>query len=220
MNNVHLQALSRRDLKKITRRDLILKVTRRLIASKGLRSLKIRDVAAAANCAIGSIYNEFGDFDGLILTVNRGVVSTLDTVLGKVPKDDPVAHLHGLAQAYLGFARKHPNLLRSLFEHRMEDDRPFPDDLLRSVMRTFELMHEPMERLLPDADPIEVGLIARTMFSAVHGIIMLGLEERMVAVPPKQLQRQTTLFVDTHLVGLGIDVSLESSLSLPKGSIR
>jgi hypothetical protein len=42
------------------------------------------------------------------------------------------------------------------------------------------------------------------MFSAVHGIISLGLEERMVAVPPEKLRQQLAQFVDTHLAGLGI----------------
>jgi hypothetical protein len=49
-----------------------------------------------------------------------------------------------------------------------------------------------------------VALLARMMFSAVHGIISLGLEERMVAVPPEQLRRQVAQFVDTYLVGLGL----------------
>jgi hypothetical protein len=42
------------------------------------------------------------------------------------------------------------------------------------------------------------------MFSAVHGIISLGLEERMVAVPPDRLRQQVAQFVDTYLAGLGI----------------
>lgn len=42
------------------------------------------------------------------------------------------------------------------------------------------------------------------MFSAVHGIISLGLEERMVAVPPQMLRQQVTQFLDAHLLGLGI----------------
>jgi hypothetical protein len=45
--------------------------------------------------------------------------------------------------------------------------------------------------------------VARTMFSAVHGIISLGLEERMVAVPPEKLRQQLTQFVDAQLTGLG-----------------
>jgi AcrR family transcriptional regulator len=202
MNIVQEESL--RDRKKNERRELLIEVARRQIAANGLRSLKIRDVASAADCSIGSVYNEFGDFDGLILTVNRETVGRLDAVLAAVPDRDPVEHLFGLADAYLGFFTEHANLLWSLFEHRMENDRPFPDDLLQMVMRTFALMHAPMVRLLPDRDPVEVALLARMMFSAAHGIISLGLEARMVAVPPDSLRFQVAQFVETQLIGMNI----------------
>jgi AcrR family transcriptional regulator len=202
MNIVQEESL--RDRKKNKRRLTLIEIARREIEYNGLKSLKIRDIATAADCSIGSIYNEFGDFDGLILTVNRETVQRLDAVLAAVPDRDPVEQLLGLAEAYLGFFAEHANLLRSLFEHRMEGDRPFPEDLLQMVMRTFALMHAPMVRLLPDTDPVEVALLARTMFSAVHGIISLGLEERMVAVPPKSLRAHVSQFVRTHLIGMGI----------------
>jgi AcrR family transcriptional regulator len=182
----------------------MLKTARGVIAANGLRSLKVRDVAEAADCSIGSVYNEFGDFDGLILTVNRETVRALTDQLVAVPAENPVSQLHGLAETYLSFAADHANLLRALFEHRMEDDRPFPEDILLMVMQAFALMHEPLRRLLPGRDPEQVALLARTMFSAVHGIISLGLEERMVAVPPEKLRQQLAQFVDTHLAGLGI----------------
>jgi AcrR family transcriptional regulator len=202
MSNVQEESL--REQKKHRRRALILEIARSLIASKGLRSLKVRDIAEAADCSIGSVYNEFGDFDGVILTVNRETVQALTARLVAVPKDDPVRQLHGLAAAYLEFAAEHANLLRSLFEHRMEEDRPFPEDILIMVMDAFALMHEPLVRLMPDRDPEGVALLARMMFSAVHGIISLGLEERMVAVPPERLRQQVAQFVDTYLKGLGI----------------
>ncbi|WP_291607651.1 TetR/AcrR family transcriptional regulator [Bradyrhizobium sp.] len=182
----------------------MLETTRWIIAAKGLRALKVRDVAEAADCSIGSVYNEFGDFDGLILTVNRETVQALTERLAAVSTDDPIRQLHGLAAAYLGFATEHANLLRSLFEHRMEDDRPFPEDILRMVMQAFALMHAPLLHLMPDHDETEVALLSRMLFSAVHGIISLGLEERMVAVPPDSLRQQLAQFVDTHLAGLGI----------------
>jgi AcrR family transcriptional regulator len=202
MNNVQEESL--RDQKKGRRRLLLLEIARDLIASKGLRSLKVRDVAEAADCSIGSVYNEFGDFDGLILTVNRETVQTLTARLRAVPADDSIRQLHGFAATYLDFATEHANLLRSLFEHRMEEDRPFPEDILIMVMQAFALMHEPLVRLMPDKDPAEVALLSRMMFSAVHGIISLGLEERMIAVPPEKLRQQVAQFVDTHLAGLGI----------------
>jgi AcrR family transcriptional regulator len=202
MNNV--QEESPREQKKVRRRLLMLKTARATVASKGLRSLKVRDVAEAADCSIGSVYNEFGDFDGLILTVNRETVQALTARLVAVPADDPLRQLHGLAATYLEFFAAHANLLRSLFEHRMEDDRPYPDDILQMVMQAFALMHAPLVRLLPDSDDVRIALLSRSMFSAVHGIISLGLEERMVAVPPQMLRQQVEQFVDTHLAGLGI----------------
>lgn len=212
LNNVHVGSLkmnnvqeeSSRDQKKNRRRLQILEIARGIIATKGLRSLKVRDVAEAAGCSVGSVYNEFGDFDGVILTVNRETVQALTVRLGRVPAEDPVRQLYGLAATYLDFFAAHANLLRSLFEHRMEDDRPYPDDILQMVMDAFALMHPPLVRLLPDADDVKIALLSRTLFSAVHGIISLGLEERMVAVPPQMLRQQVEQFVDVHLAGLGI----------------
>jgi len=212
LNNVHMSSLkmnnvqeeSLRDQKKNRRRLQILEIARGIIATKGLRSLKVRDVAEAAGCSVGSVYNEFGDFDGVILTVNRETVQALTVRLGGVPAEDPVRQLYGLAETYLDFFAENANLLRSLFEHRMEDDRPYPDDILQMVMDAFALMHPPLVRVLPDADDVQIALLSRTLFSAVHGIISLGLEERMIAVPPQMLRQQVTQFLDAHLVGLGI----------------
>jgi AcrR family transcriptional regulator len=202
MNNVQDESL--RDRKKSRRRHQIVEIARGIIAAKGLKSLKVRDVADAAGCSVGSVYNEFGDFDGVILTVNRETVNALTVRLGQVPAEDPVRQLYGLAATYLEFFAEHANLLRSLFEHRMEDDRPYPDDILQMVMDAFALMHAPLVRLLPNADDVQIALLSRTLFSAVHGIISLGLEERMVAVPPQMLRQQVEQFLDAHLAGLGI----------------
>lgn len=202
MNNVQEESL--RNWKRSRRRLQVLEIARTIIATKGLKSLKVRDVAEAAGCSVGSVYNEFGDFDGVILTVNRETVQALTRRLRGVPAEDPVRQLYGLAATYLDFFAEHANLLRSLFEHRMEDDRPYPDDILQMVMNAFALMHPPLVRLLPDADDVRIALLSRTLFSAVHGIISLGLEERMVAVPPQMLRQQVEQFLDAHLAGLGI----------------
>jgi AcrR family transcriptional regulator len=204
MNIVQEESL--RDQKKGRRRALMLDTARRIIGAKGLISLKVRDVAEATGCSIGSVYNEFGDFDGLILTVNRETVQLLTSKLRAVPSDDPRAQLHGLAAGYLEFAAEHTNLLRSLFEHRMENNRPFPNDILDMVMEAFALMYSPLSRLLTKRDPDELVLIARSMFSAAHGIISLGLEDRMVAVPSANLRQQLAQFVDAQLEGLGARV--------------
>jgi AcrR family transcriptional regulator len=201
MNIVQEESL--RDRKKNLRRALMLDSARDIIAVKGLISLKVRDVADAAGCSIGSVYNEFGDFDNLILTINRETVTRLTESLRPIGAIDPRAELIGLAVGYLDFAVSNTNLLRALFEHRMEGGRPFPQDILDMVMEAFALIHSPLSRLFPDRDPVELALIARTMFSATHGIVSLGLEDRMVAVPQNQLKEQLVQFVEAQLLGLG-----------------
>ena len=223
MNNV--QEESPRDQKKLRRRFQVLDIARAIISAKGLRSLKVRDIAEAAGCSVGSIYNEFGDFDGVILTVNRETVQALTARLAGVPGEDAVRQLYGLAETYLEFFAGHANLLRSLFEHRMEDDRPYPDDILQMVMDAFALMHPPLVRLLPDADDVKIALLSRTLFSAVHGIISLGLEERVrevVADGPPSIPYGTRRADGTHRalpVDEGAVIRAELSL-LPGNSTR
>jgi AcrR family transcriptional regulator len=188
--------------RKSERRAHLLEVARALIAANGLRSLKVRDVAAAAGCSIGTVYNEYADLDELVLAVSRDTVRALEGALAQAADGDPVKHLHGLAARYLAFASEHPNLLRALFEHRMEGDRPFPEDLLDMVRGTLELMYAPLVKLLPDTPSDSVAMLARMLFSAAHGIVSLGIEERLVAVPPESLRRQLAEFVDTFLAGL------------------
>src|SRR5271169_6116936 len=107
MNNVQEESL--REQKKDKRRTLMLEIARGIISSKGLRSLKVRDVADAANCSIGSVYNEFGDFDGLILTINQETIQRLTEKLSAVANADARAQLHGLAAGYLEFATHNAN---------------------------------------------------------------------------------------------------------------
>ena len=183
----------------------MLDTARRIIDAKGLISLKVRDVAEAAGCSIGSVYNEFGDFDGLILTVNRETVQLLTSKLRAVPSDDPRAQLHGLAAGYLAFASEHTNLLRSLFEHRMENNRPFPNDILDMVMEAFALMYSPLSRLLTKRDPMNWSDRPNHVFSRARDHFARARRphgRRTMA----NLRQQLARFVDAQLEGLGARV--------------
>src|ERR1700721_4152216 len=94
MNNVQEESV--REQKKSKRRSLMLQIARDIISAKGLRELKVRDVATAADCSIGSVYNEFGDFDGLILTVNRETGQGLTARGAGGPPEDPIPQFQGL----------------------------------------------------------------------------------------------------------------------------
>ena len=204
MNNVQTGSA---DADKATlKRERMVAAARAIIADKGLRALKVRDVARSAGTSLGGVYLHFADLDALVVAVNRLTVARLDAVLREqadpVAYPDPRARIHAMAGAYLAFAVAETNLLRALFEHRMEDQRPFPDDLLDEVGAVFGRLATPLAVILEDRAPGEVAVVARTMFSAFHGIVTMGIEERIVAVPAARLREQVALFVDAFLLGL------------------
>ena len=200
MNKVHAAVPTVK--KSLAKADRMLEAARAIIAERGLRALKVRDVALAAGTSLGGVYLHFQDLDALVVAVNRRTLTRLDATLTATEGATPPAKVHALADAYLDFAAAEPNLVRSMFEHRMEHDRPFPDDLLSEVNAAFALIDAPLSQILTDRPAEEVTVIARTMFSGFHGIVMMGIEERIVAVPLPRLREQVALYVDAFLTGL------------------
>ena len=184
------------------KRERMLDAAQTIIAAHGLRALKVREVATAAGTSLGGVYLFFEDLDALILAVNRRTLTRLEARLAAVIDGAPTAVIHALAKTYLNFAAEQPKLLRALFEHRMQDNRPFPVDLLAQVAAMFAFIATPLSGLLVGRSAEETSVIARTMFSGFHGIVMMGLEERIVAVPPQRLHEQVALFVEAFLAGL------------------
>src|SRR5262249_32243661 len=99
-----------------------------------------------------------------------------------------------LAQAYLAFAADNKLRWRALFDHRMPE-REVPDWYRRDQQRLFQHVEEPLRELQPEATPKRRALLARSLFSAVHGLVVLGLEEKLHAVPLPVLREQITFIV-------------------------
>ena len=184
-------------------RGRVLAAAEAIVSREGLSALRIRDVAVAARCSVGSVYNAYADLDDLVVAVNRRTLLRLDARLEEACGGvDAGAVLGILAEAYLTFAIDETRALRALFEHRMHDGRPFPNEHLALVEAIFSRIGASLRAILPAMDPGGAAMLARTMFSSVHGVIMLGLEERLVAVPLDALGRQVAMFIATFLRGL------------------
>ena len=77
-----------------------------------------------------------------------------------------------------------------------------PDWYLDDQMRLFSYVERPVGELLPGISQSRRALIARTLFSAVHGIVTLGLEEKLQALAPGELREQLTFAVAALARGL------------------
>jgi AcrR family transcriptional regulator len=185
----------------------------RAVATRGLGGLKARDLAREVGCALGAIYTVFPDLDALILAVNSRTLALLDRHLtafgrsepagaGKGKGPDPVDRLVALALGYLEFAATHRLRWRALFGHRLPEGQAVPDWHLAEQLRLFAHIEEPLRAIRPDLDGPALALLARSLFSAVHGVVSLGLEEKLVAIPMAALRDQTALIVSAAARGL------------------
>ena len=189
-------------------REQLIDAAERTIAEKGLAALKARDPARAVGCAVGTIYNVFKHLDELVLCVGSRTLKLLEAALRAVRSpsrdgsaDEAVADMVRLALAYLDFAAKYTVRWRALFEHRMSETRPLPEWFVEQQHRLFAQLERPLEALLPKLDRDTRRILARTVFSAVHGIVALGLEEKLVSLPLPDLARQLAATVRAIATG-------------------
>lgn len=183
-------------------RDRLLDCAEKAISRRGLDGLKARELAAEAGCALGAIYTAFEDLDELILRANERTLAQLEAALAGAPEGGATEDLVRLARAYLEFARANEPRWRALFEHRLPAARDVPPWYAEARNRLFGRLETPLARLLPDLEPATRAALARTLFSAVHGIVTLGMEEKVAPTTAETLAAQLENFVRAVAAGL------------------
>jgi AcrR family transcriptional regulator len=186
------------------REDLI-RAAEMSISAGGLAGLKTRDLAREIGCANGAVYNLVDDVDELILLVGSRTLARLDAALTEAESagpPSPAATLVRIAVAYCDFASENLELWRALFEHRMTPGKPIPEWAVSEQMNLFRHIYAPLATLFPRRSPEELGVTARSLFSAVHGMVLLGLEQKLIAVPIEALRREIAAIVKAMVEGL------------------
>jgi AcrR family transcriptional regulator len=187
-------------------RGALIEAAERAIAREGLAGLKARELAAEIDVALGQIYNLVDDLDELFLRVASRTLNRLDSALAEAQAraaiQGPLAQLAAVGQAYRAFASANLHLWRTLFEHRMAPGKEVPDWALADQMSLFRHILAPLEALAPHASADERRLLAHTLFSAAHGIVILGLDEKHVGVPPALIDAQIEMLVRLTAAGL------------------
>ncbi|SFC38529.1 DNA-binding transcriptional regulator, AcrR family [Bosea sp. CRIB-10] len=192
-------------------RTQLIDAAEKAIAEKGLAGLKARELAQEIGCALGAIYNLVADMDELVLRVGSRTLMRLDAALSAAEGENAPStaneaadRLVAVALAYCAFARDNLQLWRVLFEHRMAEGAVVPDWAVSEQMTMFRHILEPLSILVPDRSEPERMLMSRTLFSAVHGVVAIGLEEKLIAVPRRDLDRQIEGLVRLVCRGLAV----------------
>jgi len=168
------------------------------IAKAGLRSVKARDLAKDAGCALGAIYNAFEDLQALYIEVNGRTFRRLGVaVASSVDGSDagPNDRLVIMSEAYLAFAEANTNLWRAMFDLEMSTEDQVPDWYLAALGGLFANISRPLSEIYPEMDSDDLDLMTRSLFSSVHGIVLLGLEKRISGVPPEKIKTMISMLL-------------------------
>src|SRR6187399_218485 len=186
-------------------REALILAAEKAIAAKGLAGLKSRELAQKIGVANGAVFNLVADMDELILRVGSRTLARLDAALTAAESagsPSPAETLVRIAVAYCDFAAENLDLWRALFEHRMAPGKPVPEWAISEQMNLFRHIYHPLAELFPKRTPAELGVTARSLFSAVHGMVLLGLEQKLIAVPVIELRKEIGIIVGAMIDGL------------------
>ncbi len=188
------------EVRKAVLREKLVDLAEAQIEEQGLQSLRARELAKQAGCAVGAIYTHFEDLQALTLDVNGRTFARLGKAVGGVVDETagqaPNARLIAMSHAYLAFAGDHPKLWRALFDVEMRSDGPVPAWYAQAMGQLFAYITAPLAEIFPDYDSARLDLMTRTLFSSVHGIVLLGLENRISGVPGEQLKTMISLLLE------------------------
>jgi AcrR family transcriptional regulator len=191
MNKVQGGGMSTKERRSDLRGQLI-RLAEVQIAHSGMASLRARSLAQQAGCAVGAIYNVFADMNALVLAVNGLTFARIGAeVAGAVVGHEhlpPEQRLILLGKAYLNFADHNHHLWRALFDIDLPDDDAVPDWYRRDLKALFGHIAVPVSQIFQELDQPELELMVRALFSSIHGIVILGLQNRISGVPRDRVE--------------------------------
>jgi AcrR family transcriptional regulator len=182
------------------------------IAEKGLMGLKARDVTQRAGCALGALYNAVADLDELVFRVNSRTLSRLGAALSPASAArGPEAVTLALADAYAVFALENRRLWSALFEHRLPEGVEMPDWHRQEHEVLITRIGAPLAALRPDLPADVLRLRVRTLFGAVHGVVHLALQGRLVGLPEASLRQEIAALVMALVAGARLGMTTTST---------
>ncbi len=184
-----------------TLRAAVLDAAEARVAASGLADLGVREIAQEAGCSSGMVYKLFASHDELVLSVNARTLALLAAAVAAGLRGiaDPADALRAMADAYLDFARANMPRWDALFSHRMTGGAALPPWYADQRDRMFDDLAATIGAASP---PVPGGDFARTLFSAIHGVVALGLQQKVGAVAPDALRAELRALITVIARGM------------------
>ena len=160
-------------------KNALIKVGVKILAKEGVSGLSLRKVAKQAGVSHAAPYSHFADKQALIAAISTEGFKQLYKQIASVREahQDPSALLLETAGTYIQFAMKEPDRFKLMFSSVIEKEKDYPEFVTAS-QENFQQLVSVVETcqqagLLNDGPS---DLMAISVWSSVHGMIMLILE--------------------------------------------
>jgi len=169
---------SREELK-----ELALKSAEELLNSKSASELSTRQIATKMGYTVGTLYQIFKNLPDLLLHVNTRTLARLyqDCQNLNLSTSDAQENILAYANVYLQFAHTHPGQWELIFDNDILGHNELPDCYLNQVNVLFSLIEIQLKILSPSCSDQEITKTSRVLWSSVHGICTLSINNNLFA---------------------------------------
>ena len=148
---------------------------RRQLAETGLARFSARDVAKRVGYSIGTVYNVFGSYDGLMLAINARSLKLWAAHLRNRLAEAGEDRIAVLVRGYFEFAFDNPRTWLAIYEHHMADGGPAPQSYQTVAADLMGVVAAEIAAVLPKAEAGAVTSLARSLVATVHGHCIFAL---------------------------------------------
>ncbi|MDA0147906.1 TetR/AcrR family transcriptional regulator [Vibrio sp. LaRot3] len=171
-----------------TREQLIaltLKTVKEFLEDNSYHELSLRKIANMIGYVPSTLVNVFGNYNLLLL---HAVAQTLDELSVEAKQvvnksKDPKTALYALAYLYHEFAQRHPHRWQLIFEHNMNGET-LPEWQSERIDNMTGMLESLLRVLAPQRSDAEVLQASRVLWSGVHGITLLSVDDKFFAAEP------------------------------------
>lgn len=159
----------------------ILNQSYQVLEAKGLSAIRMRDLAKACQCAVGTIYNVFATFEEIhfhlnLLTFRKLIKRLHDATQEGLGQNLTFEELFPkVGWEYIRFAKEETNAWKALFEQAPENEPPdwYRAEIDRCMMQIEELLQRHFQ-----ISRERVSQLINYFWFAIHGVSSIVLNKK------------------------------------------
>ncbi|AMG04952.1 TetR/AcrR family transcriptional regulator [Vibrio mimicus] len=171
-----------------TREELValtLDRVKQFLDTHSYHELSLRKVATMIGYVPSTLVNVFGNYNLLLLHVVAQTLDELAQEAQQAVKSTPYPKdaLYQLAYCYHDFAKRNPYRWQLIFEHNMNGEA-LPEWQAQRIDNMTSMLEGLLKVIAPLRSEQEVLQASRVLWSGVHGITVLSVDDKFFATEP------------------------------------